>query len=182
VANDHLLELDGADLSAAEAFGRADEVLADGVRGVGDLVMGRGLINLDFADVRCVLAGGGRAVMGVGAGSGPERALRAVEEASRSPLLRDDGLDGASGVLLAFRVDPALGLGAIHRAAARVQAEVDDDAEIFFGVTVDPALEDRVELTLVAAGLDEAPDQQPAPAREARPRNALVMLDAARTR
>lgn len=188
VANDRLLEIDGDEPSIVEAFARADAVLADGVRGVGDLVMQAGLINLDFADVHAVLADGGRAVMGVGVGRGPERAMEAVQQASRSPLLDDDRIEGARGVLLSFRIDPALGLGAIHRAAARVQAEVDDEAEILFGVTVDPSLHDTVEVTLVAAGLSEGgarPEEsssQQLAQTPARPRNALVMLNAARNR
>ena len=188
VANDRLLEVGGGEPSVVEAFARADGVLSDGVRGVGELVTQTGLINLDFADVHTVLSDGGRAVMGVGVGRGPDRALRAVEAASSSPLLRDDRIEGARGVLLRFRMDPALGLAAIHRAVARVQAEIDDDAEILFGVTIDPTLVDEVELTLVAAGLSEFEDAPRAPSRQVpaelsmRPRNALVMLNASRTR
>lgn len=188
VSNDRLLEVGGSEPSVVEAFARADGVLSDGVRGVGDLVTHTGLINLDFADVHAVLSNGGRAVMGVGVGRGPDRALQAVESASSSPLLRDDRIEGARGVLLSFRIDPALGLAAIHRAVARVQAEVDDDADILFGVTIDHSLEDEVELTLVAAGLSELEDAPVAPARQtpaqvpARPRNALVMLNASRNR
>ena len=188
IPNDRLLELNASEPTVAEAFARADGVLADGVRGIGDLVMEHGLINLDFADVSAVLSDGGRAVMGIGYGRGPQRALRAIEMASRSPLLADDSIEGARGVLMSFRVDPCLGIGKIHEAAARVQALVDDDAEILFGVTVDTMLEDEVQVTLVAAGLDgraaeaPAPVETPrsseiyAPAMVAKRRNALVML------
>lgn len=186
VDNDRLLGLEGADGSVLEAFRCADDVLSDGLRGIGDLVTETGLINLDFADVNAVLADGGRAVMGVGVGRGPERAVHAVQGASCSPLLADDRIEGARGVLLSFRVDARLGINAIHRAAARIQAEADDDAEILFGVTVDPTLDDEVHVTLVAAGLPEA-DAAPAPTVQAAPRqeparvphrrrNALVML------
>jgi cell division protein FtsZ len=187
IENDRLLELPGPEPTAIEAFERADGVLSDGVRGIGDLVLRAGLINLDFADVRAVLRDGGRAVMGLGAGRGPDRAVRAVEAATRSPLLADASIEGARGVLLSFTVDPRLGLSRIHEAAARVQGQVDDDAEILFGVTVDPSLHDEVRVTLVAAGLDreevfeEEEAEEPALAYAdsgVRRRNALVFLGA----
>lgn len=190
IENDRLLDLPGPEPTALEAFTRADRVLADGVRGIGELVTRAGLVNLDFADVRAVLKDGGRAVMGIGAGHGPDRAVRAVEQATTSPLLADGSIEGARGVLLSFTIDPRLGLGRIHEAAARVQAEVDDDAEILFGVRVDPELRDEVRVSIVAAGLPprssapppviEQPRAVPAqvPAHvPARRRNALVLLD-----
>jgi cell division protein FtsZ len=155
IENDRLLELGGGEPTALEAFARADAVLSDGVRGIGELVVRPGLVNLDFADVCAVLRGGGRAVMGLGVGHGPHRAVQAVEEAARSPLLAQSSIEGARGVLLSFTVDPKLGLGRIHEAAARVQAEVDDDAEILFGVCVDPTLHDEVHVSIVAAGLPQ---------------------------
>lgn len=185
--NDRLL--DGDDVSALEAFARADAVLDDGVRGIYELVLETGLVNLDFADVRAVLEGGGRAVMGIGHAQGPDRAVLAVERAACSPLLANGSIEGARGVLLSFTVDPRLGISRIHQAAARVQAVVDDDAEIFFGVRVDPELHDEVRVSLVAAGLPSAPAEvAPPPAVAAqlpqalpakaltRRRNALVML------
>lgn len=174
IENDRLMV---DDLTLGEAFRYADTVLASGVRGVGDLVTQTGHINLDFADVEAVLRDGGRAVMGLGHGRGPKRASIAVEQASISELLSDDSIDGARGVLLSFTVDPALGLNAIHEAAARVQAAVDDDADILFGVSVCPDLVDECYVTLVAAGLDDAlAAPEPAP-EAARRRNALVMLE-----
>lgn len=183
--NDRLLE--GPDVSALEAFARADTVLDDGVRGIYELVLETGLVNLDFADVRAVLKGGGRAVMGIGRAEGPDRAARAVDLATRSPLLANGSIEGARGVLLSFTVDPRLGINRIHEAAARVQAVVDDDAEILFGVRIDPTLHDEVRVSLVAAGLPSArtalpppierePAAVPAVATAARRRNALVML------
>lgn len=186
--NDRLL--DGDDLTAVEAFARADAVLCDGVRGIYELVLETGLVNLDFADVCAVLKNGGRAVMGLGRGEGPDRAARAVDAAARSPLLAHGSIEGARGVLLSFTVDPRLGIGRIHEAAARVHAVVDDDADIFFGVRVDETLVDEVRVSLVAAGVSERRSEpaQPvplsiagqltAPAVPARPRrrNALVML------
>lgn len=181
IDNDRLLGL--GDPTMSEAFARADDILVDGVRGIGDLVTETGLVNLDFADVHAVLADGGRAVMGVGAGRGPDRAVHAVEAAAQSPLLVDDSIEGAGGVLMSFRADPRVGLGSLHRAAARIQAEVDDDAEILFGVTLDPDLDDEVHVTLVAAGLPEARAaraetiERERPAQVPRRRNALVMLE-----
>lgn len=174
VENDRLVDMDGEEPSIGQAFGRADAILSEGVRSVGDLVMTAGYINLDFADVHRVLHQGGRAVMGVGTGHGPERALNAVQRAAKSPLLDDDCIEGARGVLLSFRADPRIGVAALHRAAARVQSEVDDDADILFGVTIDETLVDEVHVTLVAAGL---PAQTAGAAAEPRRRNALVMLE-----
>lgn len=195
IENDRLLELGDDEPTALEAFGRADAVLSDGVRGIGELVVRPGLVNLDFADVCAVLRGGGRAVMGLGVGYGPDRAARAVEAATRSPLLAQGSIEGARGVLVSFTVDASLGLGRIHEAAARVQAEVDDDAEIFFGVRVEPTLRDEAHVSIVAAGLPEpeesvtrstelesvrpAPQAHDAPVlvgSASRRRNALVML------
>ncbi|HEY8430432.1 MAG TPA: cell division protein FtsZ [Sandaracinaceae bacterium] len=191
IENDRLLELPGPEPTALEAFARADRVLADGVRGIGELVTRPGLVNLDFADLRAVLKDGGRAVMGTGIGRGRDRAVRAVEEAVRSPLLAHGSIEGARGALMSFTIDPRLGLARIHEAAARVQAEVDDDAEILFGVRVDPSLVDEVHVTIVAAGMPStgtssvsarpasarpaSAEAVPAPA-PARRRNALVML------
>jgi cell division protein FtsZ len=191
IPNDRLLEMGGEEPTAIEAFSRADAILCEGVRGIGDLIVRPGLINLDFADVRAVLANGGRTVMGIGAASGPDRALRAVAEASRSPLLESGTIEGARGVLLSFTVDPRMSLGGIHEAAARIHAQVDDDAEIVFGVTVDETLEDEARVTLVAAGIEAcqpAPEvsreiaivqrELPVAAIAPRRRNALVMLKA----
>ncbi|MCB9594224.1 MAG: cell division protein FtsZ [Sandaracinaceae bacterium] len=184
VENERLLALEGDEPSVRDAFSRADSILSEGVRSIGDLVMETGLINLDFADVSRVLRDGGRAVMGVGRGRGSERALRAVQQASASPLLDDDRIEGARGVLLSFRADPKIGVGQLQRAAALVQAEVDDDADILFGVTIDEDLHDEVHVTLVAAGLPEvgaegavSAEFEAAMAQEPRRRNALVMLE-----
>ncbi len=197
IENERLLEMDDREPTALEAFARADAVLTDGVRGIGDLVVRPGLVNLDFADVCAVLRGGGRAVMGLGVGYGPQRAAQAVEAAARSPLIAQSSIGGARGVLISFTIDPRLGLGRIHEAAARVQAEVDDDAEILFGVSVDPTLHEEVHVSIVAAGLPEEIDapvvtrstEMPAHApvglgheapvmvgSASRRRNALVML------
>ncbi|MGF1469184.1 MAG: cell division protein FtsZ [Sandaracinaceae bacterium] len=154
VPNDRLLLAEGGEEPTfLEAFARADRVLADAVRGISDLVVQPGLVNLDFADVRAVLTGGGRAVMGIGVGRGADRALAAIGSATRSPLLADDSFEGARGVLLQFTIDPGVSLSAIHQAAERVHAMVDDDAEILFGVAGDPNLESEVHVTLIASGL-----------------------------
>lgn len=182
--NERLLD-DESDLTALEAFARADAVLEDSVRGIYELVLETGLVNLDFADVRTVLEGGGRAVMGMGQAYGPDRAMLAVERAACSPLLANGSIEGARGVLLSFTVDPRLGINRIHEAASQVESVVDEDAEIFFGVRVDPNLHDEVRVTLVAAGVRNAPAvEKPSPALAApalamnvpRRRNALVML------
>ena len=191
--NDLLLAEANADTTLVDAFHRSDQVLGDAVTGICDLVARPGLINLDFADLRRVFAAGGRAVMGLGEGAGKDRALDAVMSAMESPLLSEDGIEGASRLLLSFVVDPRLSLSRIQRAAEHAHRFVDPEAEVFFGVTVDPTLEDEVRITLVATGLDfdlsNRPDSrgafrcasEPPPAHIAgasagQLRNALVML------
>ncbi len=186
--NDRLLMEAHADTTLVDAFFRSDEVLGDAVTSISDLVTRPGLINLDFADLRAVFRAGERGVMGLGEGVGEDRALDAVIDAMRSPLLSDDSIEGATRLLLSFTVDPRLGLGAVQRAAERAHAFVDDEADIFFGVRIDPSLTDEVKVTLVAAGLPfeprpttvEAPSgpgvSGSRPRRKGRRRNALVEL------
>ena len=191
--NDRLLAEANADTTLVDAFHRSDQVLGDAVTGICDLVARPGLINLDFADLRRVFEAGGRAVMGLGEGAGKNRALDAITSAMESPLLSSDGIDGAQRLLLSFTVDARLSLSRIQAAAEHAHGFVDPDAEVFFGVTVDPTLEDEVRVTLVATGLSfelaDRPDtsgayhcaSEPPPAHIAgasagQLRNALVML------
>ncbi|MAQ18093.1 MAG: hypothetical protein CMN30_25265 [Sandaracinus sp.] len=165
IENQHLLQ---GDLSMQQAFARADEVLAAGVRGIGALLGGRGMINLDLADLAVCLQVGGRAVLGLGEGPDP---LIAAQRAVACDLLADTDLTGAGGLLISFRGPRSLGLRAIDQAATWLADQVDPDAEVHFGLVTDDSIA-HVEATVVATGLGREPVQV-APAA---PRNALVML------
>lgn len=177
IENDRLLG--GEDLTASEAFDRADEVLGDAVRGIGDLAHERGVVNLDFAHVREVLREGGRAVMGRGVAREAEGgAVVAVRRAIECPLLDDDSIEGARGVLLHLCAGPELPLRAVEQAARLLEAHAHEDAEIVFGVVHDPARAGRVEATVIATDFAPAVVEAalPMPLTRRAPRNAIVML------
>jgi cell division protein FtsZ len=153
IPNDRLLDVAGEDLSMLDAFAQADEVLCEAVRGITELVTSAGMVNLDFADVATVLRNGGRAMMGIGRARGPGRAAIAAEAAMTSPLLREGSIEGASSILINFRAGPDLGLREVHEAAAAIEAQASEDADVIFGVVHDAAMEGTLELTLVATGL-----------------------------
>ena len=131
----------------------ADNVLYMGVRGVTDLMVRRGLVKLDFADVRTVMSEPGEAVLGMGEAEGGRRAVEAAEAAIGNPLLDDASLRGARGVLINVTGGPDLTLFEVDAAATRVREEVDPEANIIFGSAFDPAMEGRVRVAVVATGM-----------------------------
>ncbi|MDE2006590.1 MAG: cell division protein FtsZ [Rhodospirillales bacterium] len=139
-----------------EAFKMADQVLYMGVRGVTDLMMAPGMINLDFADIRTVMAEMGKAMMGTGEAEGEERAIRAAEEAIDNPLLEDSSMSGARGLLINITGGEDMTLHEVQQAADRVSGEVDPDANIIFGSATDPALNGRMRVSVIATGIDRA--------------------------
>ena len=153
IPNDHLLAISDRSITAVEAFRSADQVLLSGVQGITDLITTPGLINLDFADVKSVMAGAGSALMGIGSARGENRAIRAAELAISSPLL-EASIDGAMGVLLSVAGGSDLGLFEINEACELVQAAAHPNAKIIFGTTIDDALGDEVRITVIAAGFD----------------------------
>jgi cell division protein FtsZ len=153
IPNQKLLNLDD-DLSILEAFKRADDVLVQAVRGISDLITVSGVINVDFADVKTIMSGTGRALMGTGYGRGERRALDAVEMAINSPLLDDISIDGAMGILLNFTAGPDVRLKEINEAASLVQQSAHEDANIIFGLLTDPDMGDVVKVTAIATGFD----------------------------
>ena len=168
IDNDRLLEQDSGNLSIRDGFRVADLVLCDAVRSISDLITDAGVINLDLADVRSVLGGSGRAVMGIGEASAAEGgAVAAAQRAMHCPLLESDSVAGAQGVLITFSSGPSLKLSDVHRASMLIEAEADDDADVVFGLVTDPALGDGVRVTLVATRFKPVA------------RNALVLLDSA---
>ena len=153
IPNDRLLAISDRSITAVEAFRSADQVLLSGVQGITDLITTPGLINLDFADVKSVMAGAGSALMGIGSARGEGRATRAAELAIASPLL-ESSIDGARGVLLSIAGGSDLGLFELSEAAEMVAKVAHPDANIIFGTVIDDALGDEVRITVIAAGFE----------------------------
>jgi cell division protein FtsZ len=153
IPNDRLLALADRTISMIDAFKQADQVLLQGVSGITDLITTPGLINLDFADVKSVMAGAGSALMGIGSARGDERAMTAAEMAISSPLL-EASIEGAHGVLLSVAGGADLGLHEITEAARLVSDAAHPEANIIFGTVIDDTLGDEVRVTVIAAGFD----------------------------
>lgn len=153
IPNDRLMQLGGEELSIVEAFRAADEVLHNGVQGITNLITIPGMINVDFADVRSVMADAGSALMGIGSARGDNRALNAAEQAINSPLL-ESTMEGAKGVLLSIAGGSDLGLHEVNAAASMVEERADEDANIIFGTIIDDNLGDEVRVTIIATGFD----------------------------
>ena len=156
IPNDRLLQLGDMGVSLMDAFRSADEVLLNGVQGITDLITTPGLINVDFADVKSVMAGAGTALMGIGSARGEGRSVQAAQKAINSPLL-EASMNGAHGVLLSIAGGSDLGLFEINEAASLVQEAAHEDANIIFGTVIDDSLGDEVRVTVIAAGFDSSP-------------------------
>lgn len=153
VPNDRLLEVADPSAPMNETFRLADEVLMDGVSGITNLINTTGLINVDFADVKTVMADGGSAVLGVGKARGEDRALQAAKRAISSPLL-EISMEGASGILLSVAGSRDMTLHEAHQAAETITALASDEANIIFGAIINDALGEEMQVTVIAAGFD----------------------------
>ena len=154
VPNQRLLSLGGRDISLIEAFRKADDILYYAVKGISDLIMVPGLINLDFADVKNVMSQMGLALMGTGTAGGENRAVEAAQKAISSPLLEDNTIQGARGVLLNITGGPNMTLHEINEASSMIQAEAHEDANIIFGTVVDESMGDEIRITVIATGFE----------------------------
>jgi cell division protein FtsZ len=154
IPNQNLFRVANDRTTFAQAFAMADEVLHAGVRGVTDLIVMPGLINLDFADIKSVISEMGKAMMGTGEAEGEDRAARAADMAISNPLLDDVTMKGAKGVLINITGGPDLMLFEVEQAANRIRAEVDPDANIIFGNTILEEMEGRIRVSVVATGID----------------------------
>jgi cell division protein FtsZ len=139
-----------------EAFRKADSVLLNAVQGISDLMTVPGLINVDFADVRTIMSGMGRALMGTGVGTGKRRATEAAEMAISSPLLEDVNIEGATGILINITGGPDLTLHEVNEASTLIQNAAHEDANIIFGSVIDPNLSEEVRITVIATGFNHA--------------------------
>lgn len=153
IPNQNLFRVADATTTFAEAFEMADRVLYAGVSSVVDLIVREGLINLDFADLRSVMRGMGRAVMGTGEAAGKGRARAAAEAAIANPLFDDTSVKGAKGLLVSISGGPDMTLFDVDEAATRVREEVDANADVVIGATFDDALAGRLKVSVVASGL-----------------------------
>ena len=148
IPNDKLLQVVDKKCSVSDAFSKADEVLRQGIKGISDLIQIPGLINLDFADVKTIMTNQGEALMGIGEGTGENRAADAAKMAINSPLL-ETSIDGAKGILLNISGSSELGIFEVNEAAQIISDAADPDANIIFGSVIDESLGDKVQVTVV---------------------------------
>ncbi|PIR79085.1 MAG: cell division protein FtsZ, partial [Candidatus Levybacteria bacterium CG10_big_fil_rev_8_21_14_0_10_36_30] len=155
IPNQRILEVVDKKLSLIEAFRVADSVLNHGVQGISDLITVPGLINVDFADVKTIMADAGSALMGIGIGVGENRAQLAARQATSSPLL-EVSMEGARGVLYNIIGGTDLSMAEVNEASKIIAAAADPDANIIFGATIDENLHDQIRITVIATGFDES--------------------------
>src|SRR5918911_791305 len=160
IPNDRLLEVIDRKTTLEQAFMEVDDVLRQGIQGISELITEPGLINLDFADVKSIMADSGGALMAIGRGTGETRAQDAARMAIASPLL-DVSMDGAKGVLLNITGGADLALSEINEAAEVVAQAADPEANIIFGAVIDPKLENEIKITVIATGFDLSHRQRP---------------------
>ncbi len=155
VPNQRLLSLGGRGLSLLDAFKKADDILYQAVKGISDLIIVPGLINLDFADVKNIMCNMGMALMGTGTASGENRAIEAAQRAISSPLLEDNTIQGAQGILLSITGGPDMSLYEVNEASSLIQAEAHEDANIIFGTVIDETMKDEIRITVIATGFED---------------------------
>ena len=167
IPNDRLRGLASRNATALEMFKKADEVLLHAVRGITDLIMMPGLVNLDFSDVRTTMSKAGLAIMGTGVASGENRAVEAAERAISHPLLEGVSITGARGVLMNITCGPELTMAEMTEASDRIHSEVGDDADIIWGAVLDDSIENEFRVTVIATGIGtkEEEDKVPTPGR-----------------
>jgi cell division protein FtsZ len=153
IPNDRLSSLADRRATLLDMFKRADDVLLYAVKGISDLIMKPGLINVDFADVRTVMGEMGLALMGTGIAKGENRAVQAAQQAISSPLLEDISINGARAALINISAGPELGMHEFEEASSIIFKEVHDEAQIILGTAIDPSLEDELRVTVIATGI-----------------------------
>ncbi len=162
IPNDRLRGIAPRNATMVDMFKKADEILLHSVKGITDLIMMPGLVNLDFADVRTTMARAGMAIMGIGIASGENRAMLAAENAISHPLLEDISISGARGVLMNITSSSDLTMEEMTEASERIYSEVGDDADIIWGAVLDDTIGDEMRVTVIATGIGpEAEPEQP---------------------
>jgi cell division protein FtsZ len=155
IPNERLLHTVDRGVSLPDSFKVADDVLRQAVQGISDLITVPGLINLDFADVKAIMAGMGLALMGAGRASGEHRAMEATQQAISSPLLEEATIEGAKGVLINITGGPDLTLYEVNEASSIIREAADEDANIIFGAVIDETMRDEMKITVIATGFDK---------------------------
>jgi len=153
IPNQRLLQIAGESLSLVETFKKADDVLLHAVQGISDLINNTGFINADFADVSTVMHNKGLALMGTGIATGPDRAIKAANDAISSPLLEDITIDGATGIIVNITGNESLSMHEANEAMTLIMEAADEDAEIIFGTVIDEEMGEEVKITVIATGL-----------------------------
>jgi cell division protein FtsZ len=174
IPNEKLLTVLGKDMGLLEAFKSANEVLQGAVQGIAELITRPGLINVDFADVKTVMAEMGMAMMGSGVGTGEERAREAAEAAINSPLLEDVHLSGARGILVNVTAGMNMAIGEFEEVGTTIKGFSSEDAQVVVGTVIDPELEDELRVTVVATGLGQPQHQAARPRAVARTADGQV--------
>jgi cell division protein FtsZ len=177
IPNEKLLTVLGGETTLLDAFRSANQVLQGAVQGIAELITRPGLINVDFADVRTVMAEMGMAMMGSGTSSGEDRAREAAEAAVSSPLLEDINLAGANGILVNVTAGMDLAIGEFQQVGETVKEFASDDATVVVGTVIDPDMSDRIRVTVVATGLGKHAGQVGAPIRVVRRTEAKAEPD-----
>ncbi len=155
IHNNRLLDITEKDTPWIQALNLANDVLRQAVKGISDLILVPGLINQDFADIKTILQDSGRALMGIGTAEGENRAVNAAKMAIKSPLLEETSIDGAKGVLINISGGSSLSFHEVHEAGSLIKEAAHEDAEIIFGSVIDPDLDDKISVTVIATGFDE---------------------------
>ena len=182
IPNERLLTIIDRTTSMTDAFATADDVLRQAIQGISDLILVPGLINLDFADVKTIMAGMGLAMMGTGVAEGADRAMEAARRAISSPLLEGASVNGARGVIINVTGGPDLSLVEVSEASCIVQEAADEDANIIFGAVIDPALKGKVKITVIATGFGAQANARPIPSAAQTPVDMSMYADHARMR
>ena len=160
IPNQRLLGIGGKSMTLLEAFKKADEVLYHAAKGISDIIVGHGIINLDFADVRTVMAETGMALMGTGIASGENRSVEAGQRAISSPLLEDITIEGARGLLINITGGENMTLSEINEATTLIQKEAHEDATVIWGMVVDKAMKEEIRVTVIATGFGKKEDKR----------------------
>ena len=182
IPNERLLTIIDRTTPMNEAFATADDVLRQAIQGISDLILVPGLINLDFADVKTIMAGMGLAMMGTGVAEGPDRAMEAARRAISSPLLEGASVTGARGVIINVTGGPDLSLVEVSEASSIVQEAADEDANIIFGAVVDTLLKGKVKITVIATGFGGPPSARQTPSSAQTPVDMTPYTEHARVR
>jgi cell division protein FtsZ len=169
IPNQYLLKVGERRTKVTEAFSMADDVLRQGVQGISDLITEVGYINIDFADVRTIMNGQGDALMGIGIGSGDNRAVDAATNAINNPLLEDARIEGAKGILVSVTGGPDLALTEIDEIVRLITGSADADAMIIAGNTIDPSMNDTIKVTVIATGFRCPPTETTAAPSKSNP-------------